>query len=634
MPQETIISKILSGLKRRGRKPQSRRKKIRLPFSGKMKAIASKLINSRIPDIEKLAPVEEQQITKPSFGIVAKDNPEYVVPAVKPKTNPKHIISATKLRSNSEYTIPDVNYDIKKSLKSPQFQPTKQEKRNYPTGKIFSKAFSRFEILMKKLNKSGKRFIPISRDDVNVLTKIIPAFKTGGMVTDPTPAVLGEGGPEKAKVLNMTGPMKASPEEKARMEAALQRAKPQARMYSAAGMKEALEENERMRPLDIKRKQKSVERFTKKLSRLKNVVLKRALENRGNFSKRGQERRLESIRKQIEETESKLEQEKFELGELTRTDSPSGIGADATEVRQDVNPYADKDRSEISARNMLDMSPEDFKEKVVDKNPIMQLGIERMAKNATRLNPSDDEKIYSPEDLAPSKQTPKSPVSNEIDSPQTPKSPTPKLPKLAGMIGFTNAPKSPVSNEIDSPQSSKSPVSYEGLSGVDLLTAGIQNEGEGEFSGKLDFSLPPKPDELQRTKPSIGNTPSTQGSSTSTSYKGLSGVELLKAGIENEGDGGLSIEPAMETSKIQEQVNEKMTTQKNNETMIKETMTRVDEKVGKAVSEGPQFIPIQTGNTSRTQKSGGSAQIISGDSSFKVASKDNMSHPIWRTRLG
>ena len=679
MPQETIISKILSGLKRRGRKPQSRRKKIRLPFSGKMKAIASKLINSRIPDIEKLAPVEEQQITKPSFGVVAKDNPEYVVPAVKPKTNPKHIISATKPktnpkhiisatkpRSNSEYTIPDVNYDIKKTLENPQFQPSKQEKRNYPTGNIFSKAFSRFEILMKKLNKSGKRFIPISRDDVNVLTKIIPAFKTGGMVTDPTPAVLGEGGPEKAKVLNMTGPMKASPEEKARMEAALQRAKPQARMYSTAGMKEALEENERMRPLDIKRKQKSVKRLTKRLSGLKNA-LKSTLENRGNFSKRTQESRLRNIKKRIEETESKLEQEKFELEELTRTDSPSGIGADATEIREDVNPYADRDRSKISARHMLDMSPEDFKEKVVDKNPIMQLGIERMAKNATRLNPSDDEKIYSPEDL---KQESKPPVSDEIDSPQTP-----KLPKLAGMIGFTNTPKSPVSNEIDSPQtptlstggvsrnvpeqtvpsmlnskndspqsskssvsrSSKSPVSYEGLSGIELLKAGIENEGEDapEFSGKLDFSPTPKSDELQRTKPSIGNTPSTQGSSTSTSYKGLSGIELLKAGIENEGDGGgLSIEPAMETSKIQEQVNEKMTTQKNNETMIKETMTRVDEKVGKAVSEGPQFIPIQTGNTSRTQKSGGSAQIISGDSSFKVASKDNMSHPIWRTRLG
>ena len=596
MPQETIISKILSGLKRRGRKPQSRRKKIRLPFSGKMKAIASKLINSRIPDIEKLAPVEEQQITKPSFGIVAKDNPEYVVPAVKPKTNPKHIISATKLRSNSEYTIPDVNYDIKKSLKSPQFQPTKQEKRNYPTGKIFSKAFSRFEILMKKLNKSGKRFIPISRDDVNVLTKIIPAFKTGGMVTDPTPAVLGEGGPEKAKVLNMTGPMKASPEEKARMEAALQRAKPQARMYSAAGMKEALEENERMRPLDIKRKQKSVERLTKRLSGLKNA-LKRALENKGNFSKRQQESRLRNIKKRMEETESKLEQEKFELGELTRTDSPSGIGADATEIREDVNPYADRDRSKISARHMLDMSPEDFKEKVVDKNPIMQLGIERMAKNATRLNPSDD---------------------NEIDSPQTP---TLSTGGVSRNVPEQTVP-SMLNSKNDSSQSSKSPVSYEGLSGIDLLTAGIQNEGEGEFSGKLDFSPTPKP--------------ATQGSSTSTSYKGLSGIELLKAGIENEGDGGgdLSIEPAMETSKIQEQVNEKMTTQKNNETMIKETMTRVDEKVGKAVSEGPQFIPIQTGNTSRTQKSGGSAQIISGDSSFKVASKDNMSHPIWRTRLG
>ena len=522
MPQETLLSKILSGLKRRGRKPQSRRKKIRLPFSGKIKAIASKLINSKIPDLEKLAPVEEHQITKPSFGIVAKNNPEYVVPAVKPKTNPKHIISATKPRNNSEYTI--------------------------PSGKVFSKAFSRFEILMKKLNKSGKRFIPISRDDVNVLTKIIPAFKTGGMVTDPTPAVLGEGGPEKAKVLKMTGPMKASPEQKASMEAALQRAKPQARMYSAAGLKEALEENERMRPRDIKRKEKSVERLTGRLSNLKNVQLKRALENKGNFSKRQQESRLRSIRKRIEETESKLEQEKFELGELTRTDSPSALESTGVEYTEAPPSPLETREPNYSARHMLDMSPEDFRKKVVDKNPIMQLGIERMAKNATRLNLSDDEKIYYPEDL---KQEPKSPE----DLKQEPKSPTPKLPKLAGMAG----------------------LSYEGLSGI---------------------------------------------------------AERFKAGIQNEGIDNVSFKSPTEMSRIQEQVKEKAETQKSNETMIKETMARVDEKVGKAVSEGPQMIPIPTGNMSRTQNSGGSSQIVSGDSSFKVASKDNMSHPIWRTRLG
>ena len=113
---------------------------------------------------------------------------------------------------------------------------------------------------MKQLNKSGKRFIPISRDDVNVLTKIIPAFKTGGMVTDPTPAVLGEGGPEKTKgtkpfVTSIGG----------------------ARAYSTAGLKEMLEEKERNKPRDIKRKEKSVERLTGRLSNLKNVQLKRAL---------------------------------------------------------------------------------------------------------------------------------------------------------------------------------------------------------------------------------------------------------------------------------------------------------------------------------------------------------------------
>jgi hypothetical protein len=344
------------------------------------------------------------------------------------------------------------------------------------------------------------------------------------MVTDPTPAVLGEGGPEKAKVLNMTGPMKASPEQKARMEAALQRAKPQARMYSAAGLKEALEENERMRPRDIKRKEKSVERLTGRLSNLKNVQLKRALENKGNFSKRQQESRLRSIRKRIEETESKLEQEKFELGELTRTDSPSDLESTGVEYTEAPPSPLETREPNYSARHMLDMSPEDFRKKVVDKNPIMQLGIERMAK--------------SPEDLE-----------------QEPKSPTPKLPKLAGMAG----------------------LSYEGLSGI---------------------------------------------------------AERFKAGIQNEGIDNVSFKSPTEMSRIQEQVKEKAETQKSNETMIKETMARVDEKVGKAVSEGPQMIPIPTGNMSRTQNSGGSSQIVSGDSSFKVASKDNMSHPIWRTRLG
>ena len=332
------------------------------------------------------------------------------------------------------------------------------------------------------------------------------------------------------------------------MEAALQRAKPQARMYSAAGLKEALEENERMRPRDIKRKEKSVERLTGRLSNLKNVQLKRALENKGNFSKRQQESRLRSIRKRIEETESKLEQEKFELGELTRTDSPSALESTGVEYTEAPPSPLETREPNYSARHMLDMSPEDFRKKVVDKNPIMQLGIERMAKNATRLNLSDDEKIYYPEDL---KQEPKSPE----DLKQEPKSPTPKLPKLAGMAG----------------------LSYEGLSGI---------------------------------------------------------AERFKAGIQNEGVDNVSFKSPTEMSRIQEQVKEKAETQKSNETMIKETMARVDEKVGKAVSEGPQMIPIPTGNMSRTQNSGGSSQIVSGDSSFKVASKDNMSHPIWRTRLG
>ena len=57
--------------------------------------------------------------------------------------------------------------------------------------------------MMKKLNESGKRFIPISRNDVTILTKIIPAYRTGGMVMNPTPAVLGEGGPESVHEQNM-----------------------------------------------------------------------------------------------------------------------------------------------------------------------------------------------------------------------------------------------------------------------------------------------------------------------------------------------------------------------------------------------------------------------------------------------
>lgn len=617
MPQETIISKILSGLKRRGRKPQSRRKKIRLPFSGKMKAIASKLINSRIPDIEKLAPVEEQQITKPSFGIVAKDNPEYVVPAVKPKTNPKHIISATKPRSNSEYTI--------------------------PSGKVFSKAFSRFEILMKKLNKSGKRFIPISRDDVNVLTKIIPAFRTGGMVTNPTPAVLGEGGPESVHEQNMrfleaqgartkefatrTGRETVAmgqERERTMYDSGLSDVEKARRRVMDAGLRTSInvpemlederyrrnvvgkpgmsdEKYERLLNLQAKKPKTEAEKkqqkqtvLTKKVDRLNERLQKVA--NNPRMPEDRKRKEMESIQRQINKTE-------FDLKKMTETEEERNAG-----LRETVKNLGLADPA-LSGMNSPVESNQESKslpspEKIIESESV------------TRRNPTENDSVSIPT------------LSTGSVSRNIPEQTIPSM--LNSKNDSSQSSKSSVS------QSSKSPVSYEGLSGIDLLTAGIQNEGEGEFSGKLDFSMTPKPDELQRTKPSIGNTPSTQGSSTSTSYKGLSGVELLKAGIENEGDGGggLSIEPAMETSKIQEQVNEKMTTQKNNETMIKETMTRVDEKVGKAVSEGPQFIPIQTGNTSRTQKSGGSAQIISGDSSFKVASKDNMSHPIWRTRLG
>jgi hypothetical protein len=164
MPEETLLSKLLSGLKRKGKKSRKRKQKIRLPFSGKIKTIASNLMNSKIPEMEKLSP-EGHQINKPSFGIVAKDKPEYVSPAVK--------------------------FNGKKLNKTLQ------------KNKIFSKAFSRLEIMMKKLNESGKRFIPISRNDVTILTKIIPAYRTGGMVMNPTPAVLGEGGPESVHEQNM-----------------------------------------------------------------------------------------------------------------------------------------------------------------------------------------------------------------------------------------------------------------------------------------------------------------------------------------------------------------------------------------------------------------------------------------------
>ena len=106
--------------------------------------------------------LDDMKITN---GISSKDNPEYVSPAVK--------------------------FNGKKLNKTLQ------------KNKIFSKAFSRLEIMMKKLNESGKRFIPISRNDVTILTKIIPAYRTGGMVMNPTPAVLGEGGPESVHEQNM-----------------------------------------------------------------------------------------------------------------------------------------------------------------------------------------------------------------------------------------------------------------------------------------------------------------------------------------------------------------------------------------------------------------------------------------------
>lgn len=164
-----------------------------------------------------------------------------------------------------------------------------------------------------------------------------------------------------------------------------------------------------------------------------------------------------------------------------------------------------------------------------------------------------------------------------------------------------------------------------------------RNSGLRETVKNLGIADPislPSPEKIMGSESATPPVASAPTQAPETSYEGLSGIELLKAGIQNEGMGDVSFKSPTEISRIQEQVKEKAETQKSNEAMIKETMTRVDEKVGKAVSEGPQLISVPTGDMSRTQKGGGSSQIISGDSSFKVASKDNMSHPIWRTRLG
>lgn len=502
MPQETLLSKILSGLKRRGRKPQSRRKKIRLPFSGKIKAITSKLINSRIPDMEKIAPVEEHQITKPSFGIVAKNNPEYVVPAVKPKTNPKNIISATKPKRNSEYTI--------------------------PSGKIFSKAFSRFEILMKKLNKSGKRFIPISRDDVNVLTKIIPAFKTGGMVTNSTPAVLGEGGRESVHAANM-------------------------RFLEAQGA--------RTREFAMRTGRETVAMGQERERRMYDSGLSDVEKARRRVMDAG-------MRTSINVPEM-LEDEKYRRKVIGRP------GMSDTKYEKLLNMQAKKPKTEAE-RNQQ-------KQTVLTKK-VDRLN-ERLQKVANNPRMPEDRKRKEMESIQ--RQINKT----EFD-----------LKKMTETEGERNS----------------------GLRET-VKNLGLADPALSDMSSPVDYG---------QESMSLPSPEKIMGSESATPYGGLSGIELLKAGIQNEGIGNVSLKSPTEISRIQEQVKEKAETQKSNETMIKETMARVDEKVGKAVSEGPQLIPIPTGDMSRTQKGGGSSQIISGDSSFKVASKDNMSHPIWRTRLG
>ena len=473
MPQETTLSKILSGLKRRGRKPQSRRKKIRLPFSGKIKAIASKLINSRIPDMEKLAPKEEHQITKPSFGIVAKRNPEYVAPAVK--------------------------FNNKKIAENPQIKSNKKEKRNYGQDKIFSKAFSRFEILMKKLNKSGKRFIPISRDDVNILTKIIPAMRTGRETV-----AMGQ---ERERIMYDSD---LSDVEKAR------------RRVMDAGMRTSINVPEMLEDEKYRR----------------NVVGKPGMSD-------AKYERLLNLQAKKPKTEAEKKQQKQAV--LTRR---------VDRLNKRLQKAADNPSL-----------PEDRKRKEMES---IQRQINRTEFDLKKMTETEEERNAG-------------------------------LKETVKNLGLADPALSDISSPVESSQESMSLPSPEKIMGSESAT------------------------------PPVASAPIQ---SPETSYEGLSGIELLKAGIQNEGMGDVSFKSPTEISRIQEQVKEKAETQKSNEALIKETMTRVDEKVGKAVSEGPQLIPVPTGDMSRTQKGGGSSQIISGDSSFKVASKDNMSHPIWRTRLG
>ena len=515
MPQETTLSKILSGLKRRGRKPQSRRKKIRLPFSGKIKAIASKLINSRIPDMEKLAPKEEHQITKPSFGIVAKRNPEYVAPAVK--------------------------FNNKKIAENPQIKSNKKEKRNYGQDKIFSKAFSRFEILMKKLNKSGKRFIPISRDDVNILTKIIPAFRTGGMVTNPTPAVLGESGRESVHAANM-------------------------KFLEAQGAR--------------------TREFAMRTGR-ETVAM-------------GQERERIMYDSDLSDVE-KARRRVMDAGMRTSINVPEML-EDEKYRRNVVGKPGMSDAKYERLLNLQAKKPKTEAEKKQQKQAVLTRRVDRLNKRLQKAadNPSLPEDRKRKEMESIQRQINRT----EFDlkkMTETEEERNAGLRETVKNLGLADPALSDISSPVESSQESMSLPSPEKIMGSESAT------------------------------PPVASAPIQ---SPETSYEGLSGIELLKAGIQNEGMGDVSFKSPTEISRIQEQVKEKAETQKSNEALIKETMTRVDEKVGKAVSEGPQLIPVPTGDMSRTQKGGGSSQIISGDSSFKVASKDNMSHPIWRTRLG
>lgn len=538
MPEETLLSKLLSGLKRKGRKSRKRKQKIRLPFSGRIKTIASTLMNSKIPNIEKLSP-EGHQINKPSFGIVAKDNPEYVSPAVK--------------------------FNGKKLSKTLQ------------KNKIFSKAFSRLEIMMKKLNESGKRFIPISRNDVTILTKIIPAYRTGGMVMNPTPAVLGEGGPESVHAQNMRfleaqGARTREFAERHGMETyGMVRERDQRMFESGLSDNEKVQrrliesgkfgqyahmftEPEEKKPKteaqkkenEIRRKEKRIETLTRRIPHLQKQLEK--ILNNPRVNKTTKERQVAHLRKRIKNTE-------LDLQKLAGSAS-SGAGYGLS--KEEKAKFAD------AATNRGQRAP--------IENPTDE--------NTHGLDPMELEAVMTAN-------------------------------RLRGK-------RAPIENPTDENMHSLNP---EELSAV--MTANV-NRGRRPVDPSIrpyDASFTPRDTPPARSVESLfmDNTP---GPAPTPRYDSSGIPQVSTRGVENISGAGVNLgENLVERTNVTEKQIEKR------EMMMAQAQA----------SQGQQVpIPINLGkNLMKGSKPSSGSNISAGSEDvFTRVSKENMKFPIWRTRMG